>query len=239
MNPRKTSFFFSLLIFALLFIIFIPSRTSSGESVEFKKNENSETATVVTSKSSVSEPSASIVKKSSAPKKVPKKNPNISRVAEPSVISEKATPYSYRLSILKLGIDAGVVIIGKTSEGKMAVPDNFTEVGLFGYGAMPGGTGNTVMGAHVDNGGQIAGVFKNLKDLSVGDDIYVTSKDGTKFHYKVTGAMVHDRNSSVPEVFSQNSGMHRLNLITCYGIFLPQENTYTSRLIVTSELVAN
>src|SRR4051812_35058669 len=87
--------------------------------------------------------------------------------------------YQYTLSIPAIKVNAGVLGMGITSTGRMAVPNNYTEVGWYNLGAKPGEVGSTVMGAHVDNGGKINGVFKNLKYLKVGNTILVTDSKGT------------------------------------------------------------
>lgn len=93
------------------------------------------------------------------------------------------------------------------------------------------------MGAHVDNGSNVKGVFKNLKKLKVGDDVYVTDDNGDALHFKITARKIYPyRTKITDEVFQRNDKV-RLNLITCYGTFLPKENTYNQRLVIFAELV--
>ncbi len=146
-----------------------------------------------------------------------------------------AAAYPYTLFIPHLNLTAPVVTTGLEADGRMAVPNNFTEVGLFGGGARPGEAGTSIMGAHVDNGGSTPGVFKHLEDLKVGDDIYVT---GTQtIHYKVTAVKVYDKNEQqTDDIFYSANGSH-LNLITCHGRWLSSENTYAQRLVVFTDRV--
>jgi LPXTG-site transpeptidase (sortase) family protein len=156
---------------------------------------------------------------------------------EPALLLVHGKPYSYRITIPSLRILAGVVGMGLTPDGKMAVPDNYTEVGWYNRGAEPGTRGSSVMGAHVDNGGNIGGVFKNLKKLKVGQSIYITAGDGSIYEYKVTARKVYNyKTKFTDEVFAQKD-TERLNLITCYGKWLPKENTYNQRLVVYTKLV--
>ncbi|MDQ3014518.1 MAG: class F sortase [bacterium] len=120
---------------------------------------------------------------------------------------------------------------------KMAVPDNFTEVGWYKYGTSPGEKGSAVMGAHVDDGGRTAGVFKNLKNLKVGDDIYAVDSDGKAAHFRVTAKKVLPYRTKITDDVFMKKDTARLNLITCHGTFLPKENTYNQRLIIFTELV--
>ena len=143
-----------------------------------------------------------------------------------------------RLVIPVIGVNAKVLGMGLTDDGKMAVPDNFTEVGWYKLGSAPGEAGTTVMGAHVDNGGRVAGVFKNLKNLKVGNVVYVSDAAGSVLQYKVTSRKIYDRKLTDTTAVFASSGASRLNLITCYGTWLPWENTYASRLVVSAELVS-
>lgn len=148
----------------------------------------------------------------------------------------KGKMYPYKLVIPAIKVNVGVLGMGIADDGRMAVPNNYTEVGWYNLGSRPGEVGSTVMGAHVDNGGSINGVFKNLKKLKTGDVIYVTDGDGDQYTYKVTAKKIYNYKTQVTdEVFGQDD-KGRLNLITCYGTWLPQENTYNKRLVVFAEL---
>lgn len=169
--------------------------------------------------------------------------------AEPVVTQPAPTPnsnpkpalaakYSYELKIPAINITAPVLGMGLTPDGKqMDVPANFTEVGWYNLGTKPGDIGNAVLGAHVDNGGSTPGVFKNLKNLKVGNDIYMTDKDGKVLHYRIAQTKIYPYNAKdTSEVFGSN-GKSRLVLITCHGTFMPSLDTYDQRFIVFAELV--
>src|SRR5258708_38380056 len=66
----------------------------------------------------------------------------------------KVPPVEYpdRLDIPVLNIDAAVLQVGIARSGHMAVPPNFTDVGWYKYGSLPGQKGSAVMAGHVDNG---------------------------------------------------------------------------------------
>jgi sortase A len=146
--------------------------------------------------------------------------------------------YSYLLQIPKMGINNSPILgMGLTSEGKMDVPDNYHEVGWYKLGAKPGEIGNAVLGAHVDDGYNTPGLFKNLKNLQVGDDIFIIGDNGEKLHYKVTGSKIYRHDLvDTREVFIGKE-KSRIKLITCHGNFMPSLNTYDERLVVSAELV--
>jgi sortase A len=141
------------------------------------------------------------------------------------------------LTIPKIGVNAAVKSMGITSDGKMAVPDNYTDVGWFAAAGttIPGNIGNAVLGAHVDSGGTkktTSGVFKNLDKLVAGDTIDITDKNGNVFHFKVASTKIYAYNSTTTaEVFGHADASH-LNLITCHGVWLPKAGTYNERLVV-------
>ncbi len=147
------------------------------------------------------------------------------------------------LSIPKIKVNNSVKAMGLTPDNKMAVPDNYTEVGWFDspLTVAPGNVGNAVMGAHVDNGGfkpNTKGVFNNLKTLVPGDDIYVTDINGKQLHFKVATVRVYPYNTKeTAAVFGPSQG-HNLNLITCYGKWLPHAGTYDKRLVVFATLIS-
>lgn len=159
--------------------------------------------------------------------------------------SQGATPSSAtaalpsRLLIPKLGIDAKVQAMGLTKKGNMAAPSNYTDVSWYKLGAAPGTRGSAVMAGHVDNAAGLAGVFKNLDNLAVGDDVYVIDKSGKKLHFRVTAKKIYPYNLSGAElkkVFSATDAA-RLNLITCTGEWVEELKTNDKRLVVFTELV--
>ncbi len=143
----------------------------------------------------------------------------------------------YTLQIPKLKVVAPVISVGLTSDGRMDVPNNYKQIGLLNNAPRPGEKGSAVLAAHVDNGGKIAGVFKQIKTLRIGDDIYTTDTAGKVLHFKVVAMKVYDKNSTNTENVFNMKDRSRLNLVTCFGLYLPKENTYDRRLVVFTELV--
>lgn len=159
--------------------------------------------------------------------------PTAVAAVQPSVIDDPT-----HLTIPNARVDASVIPVGVTKTNNLDVPPNFVQVGWYEYGAKPGEVGNTVLDGHVDNGGSIDGVFKHLRDLKQGDDVYVTGADGTQLHYKVDRSDVY-MTAKFPSdvVFNQNNGQPTLKIITCHGTFVKAIGTYDQRLVVTAYLV--
>lgn len=141
-----------------------------------------------------------------------------------------------RLLIPSIGVDANVQMVGITATGNMATPKGFVDVGWYRYGVIPGNKGSAVIAGHVDNGLSLAGVFKHLVDVKVGDDVYVVNALGEKLHFKVD-AINSYQYEDVPldTLFGQNDRAH-VNLITCDGAWIGEKKTYDRRLVVYTSL---
>ncbi len=141
-----------------------------------------------------------------------------------------------RLVIPAIEVDAAVQEVGITQSGAMATPKKAGDVGWYKFGTPPGAEGSAVIDGHVDNTFAFPGVFRNLKKLKVGDDVYVDTKAGERLHFVVTDVRTFPY-ESVPtrEIFLSDDGA-RLNLITCTGKWLITKKTYDQRLIVYTRL---
>ncbi len=137
-----------------------------------------------------------------------------------------------RLIIPLLKIDSNIQHVGVTATGNMAAPTGFSDVGWYKYGTVPGNLGTAVLAGHVDNGLALPGVFKNLKDLKPGDDVYSVDKEGNRLHFVVESVESFDyENVPLDRLFNEKD-VARLNLITCDGTWIPGKKTYDKRIVV-------
>lgn len=142
-----------------------------------------------------------------------------------------------RLVIPKIGVNAHVQKVGIARSGNMAVPTNYTDVGWYRQGTIPGRIGSAVMDGHVDNGFGLSGVFGRLNELEEGDDIYVETENGDTYHFVVEeSAMYTVEDVPLQKLFSRNDAA-RLNLVTCDGTWLADERMYDERYIVYAKLI--
>ncbi len=162
----------------------------------------------------------------------------ISAPAAINVVEAAAPITPTYLTIPNAKVNTNIIEVGITREGNLDVPGNYTEVGWYKYGTRPGEIGSAVLDGHVDNGGSIPGPFKHLRDLKIGDDIYVSMSDGKILHYKVTVSEVHATDKFPAEKVFHETGDKYLKIITCHGKFVPSLKTYNQRLIVTAVLVS-
>ena len=156
----------------------------------------------------------------------------------PAPVPPTASALPQRLIIPALSINANVQYVTVNAKGNMGTPNNFTDVSWYKPGTQPGGVGSAVMAGHVDNGLSLAGVFKKLDTIQVGDDVYVQEVNGTKLHFKVEKVTSYPYTEvPVEAIFTSSDGSKRLNLITCVGAWVPGQKTYDRRLVVYTKLV--
>jgi sortase A len=156
----------------------------------------------------------------------------------PAELAANSTDFPSRLMIPQLNIDANVQHVGIAKSGAMAVPSNFTDAAWYKYGALPGQAGTAVMDGHVDNGLSLAGVFKQLDSIQTGNDIYVVTNDGQKFHYVVSDIELYPYTDVPMNQIITKTGPPKLALITCDGAWVQGQKTYDHRLVVYATLVS-
>jgi LPXTG-site transpeptidase (sortase) family protein len=154
-------------------------------------------------------------------------------------------PLPVRLAVPAVYLDAPVQTFGVNEANIPQVPDRADLVAWYDFSARPG-HGNAVFSGHVDwearNGDPIAGVFYRLRELKLGDTIFVKLDDGTEAQYRVIGnvAAPYD-DPSVVQVMGP-AGRDVITLITCGGTWevdpsRPLGGNYTHRVIVRAERV--
>lgn len=152
-------------------------------------------------------------------------------------VSTSALPA--RLIIPALNINASVQQVGVKADGSMGTPNNFTDVAWYKYGVVPGQEGTAFIDGHVDNGLSLAGVFKHLADINVGDDVYVQKQNGTKLHFVVIDVKSYPYTGVPMQEMAGQIDAARLDLITCEGTWVSKDKTYDERLVVYTKLAGS
>jgi sortase (surface protein transpeptidase) len=141
-----------------------------------------------------------------------------------------------RLRIPALGLQTAIEPVGLRA-GAMDVPTNVWDVGWLRVGPRPGAVGNAVIDGHLDSTTGPA-VFLSLRNLRVGDRIYVTDQAGRERGFVVTALESYPLAAApLVRIFGPTSG-RQLNLITCSGTWQAWEHLYDQRLVVYSQLLA-
>lgn len=149
----------------------------------------------------------------------------------------RAEAYPVRLRIPALAVDAHVEQLGERVGGEMATPTHPSNVGWYRYGAIPGENGNMVMAGHLDRVDGSPAVFWELEALTIGDAVVVQDSTGTEYHYVVTeGASYPYNRAPIDDIFGFGL-VSRLNLITCRGEWDRNQQNYSQRYVVYTELV--
>ena len=120
-----------------------------------------------------------------------------------------------------------------TVGGLLVVPENVHRVGWWDGGAEAGDPyGAMVIAGHVDSANTGLGFFVRLLRLRVGDRVSVSSL-AYKATYKVISVRSIPKNALATGTFDQ-TGPHRLVLITCTGRYDPAKGGYENNLVVTA-----
>jgi sortase (surface protein transpeptidase) len=137
-----------------------------------------------------------------------------------------------RLIIPSLNIDAEVQAVGQTANKAMGVPTNYTDVGWYKYGPVPGQIGSAVIDGHVDNGLALPGVFKQLHALRQGDEVFVITENHETLRFIVTEVARYAYTDAPTDRIFGQTDRARLNVITCSGRWIKKAETYDERIVV-------
>jgi LPXTG-site transpeptidase (sortase) family protein len=135
-----------------------------------------------------------------------------------------------RLSIPAIGVNAGIIPVGVTRTGHLAIGGSVRDVYRWRSGVQPGQQGSAVLAGHTWSKGP--GVFDDLGLLRPGNLVVIgTNRFEVTRVRKVTGMS----RQAVAELFSDR-GKPRLVLITC-GDRNDLTGVYRTRIIVNAKLL--
>ena len=132
-------------------------------------------------------------------------------------------------------LDAPLIKVDVDEKGQLEVPSEWHEAGWYRRSAMVGEEGNIVINGHYDNDSGGPAAFYNLKTLEVNDKVYLVDSFGRKFTYQVTKKFYVDIDDEerVDKVLASHGAA--LTLVTCGGVWVPSEGTYSNRLVVRAQ----
>jgi sortase (surface protein transpeptidase) len=147
---------------------------------------------------------------------------------------ERSAPM--RLIVPKINLDTTFVSpLGLNKDKTVSVPDSYTEVGWYTYGATPGEIGPAVILGHVDSY-QGPAVFFSLGQLEEGDEVMVEREDGTTATFVVTDKERVPQEKFPTEKVYGKIDYAGLRLVTCTGVFNRGKQEYSHNLIVYARL---
>jgi len=146
-----------------------------------------------------------------------------------------------RLQIPSIGVDTGLLRLGKDEHGAVDVPEGKHKWDMAGWyagegGTRPGDLGSAVILGHVDSRTGPA-VFYRLHELGRGDQVEVVRADGSVARFRV------DRLEQYPKSRFPTAEVYyptltpMLRLVTCGGSFDYQRHHYRSNVIAFATLV--
>lgn len=147
---------------------------------------------------------------------------------------DRSEPIKLHLPTLDKVIDFSKPL-GINEDGAIEVPDNYTTVGWYRFSKTPGEVGPAIVLGHVDSYKGPA-VFFELKNLKIGDDIYIDRVDGTTVHFKVYAVKSYKQSNFPKEEVYGNTDYPALRLITCTGIYNHGTMEYSHNLVVYASL---
>ena len=138
-------------------------------------------------------------------------------------------------SVVLPGNAAAEVMPAETVDGELRVPEQVRHVGWWdgsSYAGDPFGT--TVIAGHVDSATEGVGFFARLLRVKVGEKVALSGA-GHSATYRIVSVQLVAKGalSSDSHAFDQ-TGDHRLVLITCAGDYHRDRGGYDSNLVVTA-----
>lgn len=154
-------------------------------------------------------------------------------------------PLPTRIAVPSLYVDAPVSTFGVDETNTPQVPDRADLVAWYDFSSRPG-HGNAVFSGHVDwqtqAGDPIPGVFYRLRELKIGDTIFVSLDDGTQAQYRVTGNVASRYDDPNVLRIMGPAGRDVITLVTCGGTWERDPSrelggNYTHRVLVRAERI--
>ena len=135
------------------------------------------------------------------------------------------------VAVPAVGIAAPTRALGLKPNGKIEVPDDYSEAGWRENGPEPGERGAAMITAHVDSRSGPA-AFKRLSEVSRGDEIDVRRKDGSTATFVARRTERVSKDSFPTRRVYADTRLPTLRLVTCGGAFDGATGHYRDNLIV-------
>lgn len=137
------------------------------------------------------------------------------------------------LTINKLNVHARVMPMSVNNDGSVQAPFNIFDAGWYNGSVKPGEIGAAFIDGHA-SGPTRQGLFAYLDTLKKGDTLRLETGDGTAYKYKVlkTEVIPLAKLDMKKALLPQNGTLKGLNLMTCTGEWLSDQQTYDHRVLV-------
>ncbi len=138
-----------------------------------------------------------------------------------------------RITIPAVDVRARVIAVGRADDGSIAAPvqDPVRTAGWYELGPSPGDRGTAVIVGHVDTNTEAA-VFARLTELSPGDRIQVTRRDGHVESFAVDSVRRTPKTAFPADTIFAPAPAPRLVLVTCGGAWVGGVVGYADNVLV-------
>ena len=140
--------------------------------------------------------------------------------------------------IPRIGAISSLVPLGLNPDETIEVPPvgQPMQAGWYRLARTPGEAGPAVILGHVD-GNRQPGIFFRLKELTAGDEVEVSRKDGTTARFRVRATEQIAKDSFPTEAVYGETTEPELRLITCGGSYDQAARSYRDNIIVYATLI--
>ena len=144
-----------------------------------------------------------------------------------------------KLKVEPVGMDLNVVEVGVEPDGTLEAPKDWYVSGWYRDGAKAGEPGNLIFDGHYDTSSGGPAAFWQLKNVKKDDTVVVFDRLGRSYSYRVNEIVYVDINDpNRMKIFESNKEKSTITLITCSGVWLAGDLTYSKRLVVKGELIS-
>jgi sortase (surface protein transpeptidase) len=141
-----------------------------------------------------------------------------------------------RVQVPAIGVDTGLMDLGIEPDGTLEVPPSGFPAGWFTDAPTPGEVGPAVIAGHVDWAGS-PGVFADLRDVVVGDEVAVARADGSTAVFRVSRVEQFAKDEFPTAAVYGDLDHPGLRLITCGGLFDAGAQSYLDNTVVFADLL--
>jgi len=157
----------------------------------------------------------------------------------PQPIPPKAAVTPTRVVIPSIGVRQSTLepLTRDPGTGELRPPVDFTKVGYYREGPVPGDPGPAVLAGHVDD---TTGpkVFFRLRELRAGDPVVITRSDGKEVTFQVNAVEQYPKGAFPTNAVYGPAPGSSLRLITCGGTFDAAARSYRDNIVVYASEVA-
>jgi len=147
-----------------------------------------------------------------------------------SASARHRVPRPIFLYIPAIGVQARLVRLGITANGRPRVPATAKVAGWYTSSARPGAIGPSIIAGHVDSR-TTPGVFFLLKYLRRGDMVYVMRANATIVAFRITKVRTYAKSAFPSRAVDSPVPYAAIRLITCGGEFDHATGHYLSNVI--------